>query len=230
MNRRLSDLQLERYLAEALPADERAAVDRLLSESAPDAEALRLMKASTAALFTSLPPVAFVEKVMPAKKSPWRLWLGAFSAVAATAALLMISRSQQVEPETTVKGGVGWHATVSGQAGVRTLMQQALVAPGETLSFQVASDKPVFVAVLSHAPDGWWVYSPASGNHALRVERGLTLLPEGAQLDETEGDETLYFVSSDEPFDPDQLRESLKSNVRPNGITLEPMAIVKKHH
>lgn len=229
MNRRLTDLQLERYLAEALPAEERAAVDRVLAESAPDAEALRLMQASTAALFVTLPPAAFVEKVMPTKKSSWRVWLGALGAVAAAAALLLVVRSQQ-EPESSVKGGVGWHATVSGQAGTRTLLQQAIVAPGETLSFQVASDKPVFVAVLSHAPDGWWVYAPAAGNQAVRVERGLTLIPDGAQLDETEGNETLYFVSSEEPFDPDKLRESLKSNVTPNGITLEPMALVKKRH
>lgn len=227
MNRRLTDLQLERYLAEALSADERSAVDRVLAESAPDAEALRLLQASTAALFVTQPPAAFAEKVMPTKRSSWRAWLGALSAVAAAGALLLIFRSPQ-EPESSVKGGVGWHVTVSGQAGMRTLLEQAVVAPGETLSFQVASDKPVFVAVLSHAPDGWWVYAPAAGNHALRVERGLTLIPDGAQLDETEGDETLYLVSSEEPFDPGKVRESLKSNVTPNGMTLEPMPMVKR--
>jgi hypothetical protein len=228
MNRRLSDLQLERYLAEALSADERAAIDRVLAESAPDAEAVRLLRAETAALFVTQPPAAFAEKVMPTKTSPWRAWFGALSAVAAAAALFVFFRGQ--EEDTRVKGGVGWHVTVSGKTGSRTLREGTLVTPGETLSFQVASDKPVFVAVVSHAPDGWWVYAPSEGNNALRVERGLTLVPEGAQLDETEGNETLFFVTGDEPFDPMQVRDALKNGFTPTGVKLEPMPIVKLRH
>ena len=83
MTRRLTDLQLERYQAEALSAQERSAVDQVLANSPPDAEALRVLRAENA---------AFVEKVMPTWKSPWR-WLGAFGAVAA-AALLLVVRNQ----------------------------------------------------------------------------------------------------------------------------------------
>ena len=229
MNRRLTDLQLERYLAEALSPAERAAVDQLLTQSATDAEALRLLRASTAALFVTQPPAAFVEKVMPTRRSPWRTWLGALSAVAAAAALLLVVfRAPKEDPELGVKGGVGWHVTATSRAGTRTLMEQTLVAPGETLSFQVATDRRIYVAVVSHAPDGWWVYAPSKGIEALRVERGLTLLPEGAQLDETVGNETLYLISSDEPFEPTRIRDALKNGLTPQGLTLEPMAIVKQ--
>lgn len=229
MNRRLSDLQLERYLADALSPAERSAVEATLAQSTPDAEALQAMRASTAALFVTAPPAAFVEKVMPTRRSPWRGWLGALSAIAAAAALLLVMRSQQGDDDDRrVKGGIGWHVTISGMSGTRTLQIGAQVNPGETLSFQVASDKPAFVAVISHAPDGWWVYAPSSGNQALKVERGLTLLPDGARLDETEGDETLYLVSSEQPFDPDRLRESMKGNVIPNEIAVEPIGIVKR--
>ena len=228
MTRRLTDLQLERYQAEALSAEERAAVDQVLAKSPPDAEALRLLRAENAAFFVSQPPAAFVERVMPTKKSPWR-WLGAFSALAAAAALLLVVRNQVgLDDDTRVKGGVGWHVTVSGQTGSRTLMESTQVSPGDTLSFQVATQKQVFVAVISHAPDGWWVYAPAAGSNAVRVERGLTVIPDAARLDETEGDETIYLVSSEQPFDPEKLRESMKSNVIPEAITVEPIGIVKR--
>lgn len=229
MNRRLTDLQLERYLAEALSGEERAAVERVLAESAPDAEALRLLRADSAALFVSQPPAAFAQKVLPAKQASWRGWLGALGAVAAAAALVLFFRGGP-DDETRVKGGVGWHITVSGQVGTRTLLDNAQVAPKETLSFQVATERPLFVAVISHAPDGWWVYAPAAGRAAVRVERGLTLLPDGAQLDETEGQETLFLVSSEAPFDPEKVREAMKGNVTPAGITAEPVQIVKQRH
>ena len=228
MNRRLTDLQLERYLAEALSADERLAVEALLAQSPADAEALRSLQASTAALFVTHPPAAFVEKVMPTRRSPWRGWMGALSALAAAAALLLIVRSQRDDDETRVKGGVGWHVTVTGQAGTCTLLESAQVTPGDTLSFQVATEKRLFVAVISHAPDGWWVYAPAEGKEAVRVERGLTLIPDAARLDETEGQETLYLVSSEQPFEPEKLRESMKNNVIPDEIAVEPIAIVKR--
>ncbi len=227
MTRRLTDLQLERYQAEALSAQERAAVDQVLAQSSEDAEALRLLRADNAAFLVSQPAAPFVEKVMPTKRSPWR-WLGALSAVAAAAALLLVVRNQGAgDDDTRVKGGVGWHVTVSSQTGTHTLMDSAQVAPGDTLSFQVATEKQVFVAVISHAPDGWWVYAPSQGKDAVRVGRGLTLIPDGARLDETEGDETIYLVSSEEPFEPERLRDSMKNNVVPNGINVEQIAIVK---
>lgn len=228
MNRRLSDLQLERYLAEAVSPEERTAMDAVLAQSAPDADALQQLRASTAALFVTAPPVAFVEKVMPTRKSPWRGWLGALGALAAAAALLLVVRSQQGDDETRVKGGIGWHVTVTGQTGTHTLMESAQVLAGDTLTFQVATERPAFVAVISHAPDGWWVYAPAAGNSAVRVERGLTVIPDAARLDETEGDETIYLVSSEQPFDPEKLRESMKSNVIPEAISVEPIGIVKR--
>lgn len=228
MNRRLTDLQLERYLAEALSPSERSAVEQVLAQSTPDSDALQQLRASTAALFVTAPPAAFVEKVMPTQRSPWRGWLGALSAVAAAAALLLVVRSQKDDDETRVKGGIGWHVTVTGQTGTRTLLGNAHVLPGETLTFQVATEKPAFVAVISHAPDGWWVYAPASGREALRVPRGLTVISDAARLDETEGDETIYLVSSDGPFDPEKLRESMKSNVIPDAISVEPIGMVKR--
>ena len=53
-------------------------------------------------------------------------------------------------------------------------------------------------------------------------------MPDGAQLDETVGNETLYLISSDEPFEPTRIRDALKSGLTPPGLTMEPMAIVKQ--
>lgn len=115
MNRRLSDLQLERYLAEALTPEERAKVDQVLARSSPDAQALRELRASTGALFVSQPPAAFIEKVMPTRRSPWSGRISALSALTAAAALLLIVRSQSDDgdDETRVKGGIGWRVTPS---------------------------------------------------------------------------------------------------------------------
>jgi hypothetical protein len=223
MSRRLTDLQLERFLADAMSAPERAQVDAALTQSPEDAEALRLMRSDSAALLFKLPPAAFVEKVMPTPRtSSFRAWWAAVAAVAATLLAVVVWRGQQPDDEVRVKGAVAWKVTASGQSGVRTLSAKDAVAAGETLSFQVTAARPVYAAVISHAPDGWFVYSPA-----VQVERGQSMLATAALLDASVGDETLYLVTSEQPFDAAAVKDRLSTAAAP-GVTLESLPIRKK--
>lgn len=224
MNRRTTDLQLERYLANALSDAERSQLELVLGQSEADAAALASMRASTQALFTTLPPPAFAHKLVPERKQ-FR-WLGGLLAVAAAGVLFFVLPS--APSETGVKGGIGWHVEASHSHGARTLLEGATVSVGTTLSFQVASDGPSYVAVISHAPDGWWVYAPEDKTQALRVNKGMTLLPQGAQLDAQEGPETLYLISGAVPFNPEEVSESLRNGKDTSGLTFETIQFTKR--
>lgn len=208
MNRRLTDLQLERFNAESFSPEEKAKVAAVLAASPADAEALRLLRADDAAYFTTHPPAAFVAKVAPAPKKSWLPWLGALGFAVAAAVTLVVSqgRSGGANDDFGVKGDVAWRVT----AETRVLAAGSEVRGGEALSFQVTAPRETWVAVVSHAPDGWFVYAPASA-----VKIGQSLLPVGAKLDDTRGVETLYLLSSDAPFDAEEEKWKLEKGQAP---------------
>lgn len=199
MSRQLTDLQLEKFNADVLSPADKATVERVLAASPDDTEALRLLRADDAALFTALPPAAFAARVSPEKKKSRSLgWL--FGAVAA-AALAVVAWQQQPDDAFRVKGDVAWAVRADGP---RALQAHARVHGGETLAFEVTTAEPVWAAVVSHAPDGWFVYVPAT-----RVEAGVTTLPVGAQLDATTGDETLFLITAPTTFDAEAVKQAL---------------------
>jgi hypothetical protein len=217
MSRRLTDLHLERFLADALNPVEREQVKKVLAESPADAEALRLLEADTAAFMVKLPAAAFAEKVMPTPKpSPFRLWWGALVAVAA--ALLFVVFRPVEQPDVLVKGDVAWKVSVSG----KSLQSGAAVREGDTLEFEVTTGAPRWVAVVSHAPDGWFVYVPT-----MKVDTGHLLLPTGAKLDATKGAEALHLLSSEAPFDAEVAMAALVKGNAPTGVTAERVELIK---
>ncbi|MFZ5439652.1 MAG: hypothetical protein ACOZQL_06570 [Myxococcota bacterium] len=220
MSRRLSELQLERYLADAMSADEKARVDAVLRASPEDAEALRLLRADSEAFLLKAPAAPFVEKVLPAKKRPLFGWLASLAAVAVAAlALLLVWKPSPGGEDLGVKGTVGWKVT----AGQRTLAPNGSVPGGETLSFVVTAAKPAWAAVISHAPDGWFVYVPAT-----KLEPGQTLLPTGAKLDAQLGRETLHLVSSPQPFDADAVKTALAAGQPTAQLEVETLSFDKQ--
>lgn len=219
MSRRLSDLQLERLLADALGADEKARVEAVLQQSPADAEALRLLKADTEAFLFKAPAAPFVDQVLPAPRRSFFGWFASLGAVAAAALALFLVWKPAAGDDFGVKGTVAWKVT----AGQRTLTPKAGVPGGETLNFVVTSAKPAYAAVISHAPDGWFVYVPAT-----RVEPGQTLLPTGAKLDANLGLETLHLVSSLTPFDALAVKDALVSGTAPPNVEVESLAFQKE--
>lgn len=218
MSRRLTDLQLERFLAEAMGADEKAAVDQVLAASPDDAEALRLLRAESEAFLFKSPPAPFAEKVLPAeKKAGFQWWWGALLAVAAAVLLVFVARPGG-DDDTRVKGDVAWAVRVN----ERTALSGTKVQPGDTLTFQVATAESGYVAVVSHAPDGWFVYVPTT-----RIEKGVSVLPTGARLDDQLGNETLFLVSSSDFFDAEGVKSALHSNMGSPGISVESVSLIK---
>jgi hypothetical protein len=215
----LTDLQLERFLADAMGADEKVRVEAVLARSPDDAEALRLLRADTDAFLLTAPPAAFVAKVLPEKKRAFGGWFAALGAFAAAALALFIVWKPQAGDDLGVKGTVAWKVT----AGQRTLAPSGAVSGGETLSFVVTAAKPAHAAVISHAPDGWFVYVPATP-----VALGQTLLPTGAKLDDNLGLETLYLVSGDAPFDALTVKDALAAGKQSPGVTVEVLAFEKR--
>ncbi|MFO0595220.1 MAG: hypothetical protein U0228_07945 [Myxococcaceae bacterium] len=219
MSRRLTDLQLEKFLAQDLSPAERGAVEKVLAESKADADALRALENDSRAFLTSMPPAAFVEKVMPSPKpSAFRLWWGALAAAAVAAVLLVFFRTPGVDDDTRVKGDVAWKV----MAGARSLGAGQSVGEGETLQFQVTTSEPRWVAVISHAPDGWFVYVPA-----VQVGAGVTPLAVGAKLDATKGQEVLFLVASKEALDAERVKAALSADQSVAGVTVEKLAFTK---
>lgn len=223
MSRRLTDLQLERFLADALGADDRARMETLLSESPEDAEALRLLKADSEALLLSMPPAAFAAKVVPdAPQSKGRWWAWWAGALAAAAALALVVWPRNPD-EFGVKGDAAWKVTASTGPESRVLHQTDVVKGGETLSFAVTTPKGSYAAVISHAPDGWFVYQ-----RTVQVESGVVILPTGARLDSTQGEETIYLITSTGPFDATDARDALSRDEILPGISVERLRLRKQ--
>jgi hypothetical protein len=116
-------------------------------------------------------------------------------------------------PGTRIKGD-GWHLGfyVSHAGVVREGSPGEHVEPGDALRFTVASREAKYVAVLS--VDGAKrasTYYPASGAQAPREEPGAAAaLPLSTVLDDTLGDETIYGVGCEHPFDVEALRQALE--------------------
>jgi hypothetical protein len=203
MSRRVTDLQLERFLADALSPEERAAVEAVLARSSADAEALRALRADDAAVLVAHPPGAFARKVFPAR--PRRLGWWPLVAFAGVAAAVVLALRVSPAPERSVKGSVAWKVTRTNATGTASLGPKGEVAPGDTLSFEVTAPVPLWAAVVSHAPDGWFVYVPAE-----RLAAGHFLLSQGAQLDATVGEETLLLLSSEAPFEAQEVARTFE--------------------
>jgi hypothetical protein len=219
MSRQLSDLLLERFSAHALSPTEHSQIVAILALSPDDEEALRLLRADNEALMLRLPPAAFAERVMPSPRLArrWWLWGGVLTAVA-SAMLWFVPTEREFES----KGNIGFQVTASGTRGTRVVSSHDRVSAGETLSFRVTTAEPMYCAVVSHAPDGFFVYVPTS-----RVEIGQTLLPQGAQLDATVGDETLFLVCSETAFDAEAARAQLRQSAEGLPWHMETLEIDK---
>jgi hypothetical protein len=231
MTRRLTDLQLERYLAQALPPADHETVQRTLTESPDDQAALRELEASTAALMTSLPPAAFIARVSPAKKPRFSWWYGLLGAAVAAGLGAVVLNRPPVEDEVMTKGGHAWRITVvHGSKGLTATPDRPL-HPDDQLVFELTSSRQAFAAVISHAPDGFQVYSPRDQPVAEQVSRGLSVLHDGAELDDTLGREVVYLLYSTQRFDVDAARRALEADpdlTRWNDVEIERRDFVKE--
>lgn len=210
MNRRLTDLQLERYLTEALAPEQRREVESVLASSPDDAAALADLRAENEAFLVRSPAPAFAARVVRErpKRRGLQAWF-ALAAVMATAGVVVLVGVNQPEEGLHAKGAVAWGVTVTHQGQTRTLESGMVVFADDVLSFQVTAAEATHVAVLSQDTNGLFAYVPSSGVKAVRVGPGVTLLPEGAKLDAILGNEELLLLSAPHSFGVEAAQKAL---------------------
>lgn len=233
MSRRVSDLQLERYLAQALTPAEQAQVEALLQASPEDQQALAALRADTEALFVKLPPVAFAHRVAPEapSRARWWRWAGVLAASMALVAAIVSVRLGRDDDDLRTKGGTAWRLTVTHGQTVHIANEHTVLHDGDVLSFEVTSSAKAYAAVISRAPDGFQIYAPVSGTQAEAVNAGVTTLHDGAALDSTTGEEVLYLLVSAQQFDPTEAKRALEADPTRsqwNSVVIERRAFRKE--
>ena len=208
--RKLTDLQLERTIAE----------DRELDTRATEADRVRLaeLRAANDKFLASVDIDMEVRRIeQRVARQPRRAWfrwaapLGALAAAAAVA-LVLIRRPAVNDQgdDIQTKGGI---ALVIHTAGGSTLATGDSVAAGERIRFEVAGTQAGFVAVIGTDSAGTrTVYYPYGGSQAVAIGDRDRVLPGAIQLDATPGDERFVAVFSTRPFALDPLPSGLVSS------------------
>lgn len=212
--RKLTDLELERVLAEDLPMRELGAADRTRLDQ---------LRAANAAFVAAVDVDAEVRDIraraaaLPARRRWWQLALPLGALVAAAAVLLVVvRRPKQASSEDDVqyKGdGITLVVHVATPTGSQQLRKDDVVHAGDRVRFEVGGRTDGFIAVIGIDGNGAaTVYFPF-GSHAptaLDAARG-GLLPGAIELDATPGDEHLYAVHSVHPFSFDEVIAALRA-------------------
>ncbi len=204
MTRRIKDLMLERYLADAMPADEREAVEKTLRDSPADAARVAELRADSQAFLIQHPPAPFAARVLEQQKKPlWRyLWVPVAAALAAVVAVVALRPSvAPVEPEFGIKGALTLTVHRKTQAGSEVLARGMSLTSGDSIRFEVKTPKPGYVAIVGTEASGRpTVFVPSTGTDALKMERASEVLPEAIELDDSPGPERFTALWSAEPF------------------------------
>ncbi|HEY6559135.1 MAG TPA: zf-HC2 domain-containing protein [Polyangiaceae bacterium] len=161
-------------------------------------------------------------------------WASGTAVAAAAAFFLVLGRAGTGTPdgETRLKGGARIGFFVSSGGSVRPGRGGQVVHPGDRLRFTVTTPRPVYVAILSLDGAGAAsVYYPtgAESQH-LGIVRDQAL-ESSVELDGTLGDERIWGVFCDAPFEIEPLRTALERRrdlPALSGCTNDLLGLVKK--
>jgi hypothetical protein len=207
-------LQLERYLAQALPLDEANAMRVALESSPDDLARWQELRADSEAFLVEHPPGPVWESLQKkggvSATRPKRVRWAGFAALAslATATLLTIRSfniGEAVVDESAFipKGSaVFFRAHQQTESGSTPVEAGGSVETGSAVRFEVRAPQPGFVAVLARNPSTRMVsvYYPFGGTEAAAYEPNAPLLPGALQLDVEPGEEELVALYSKAPF------------------------------
>lgn len=234
--RRIPDALLERYLADALPAEAKARLEATLAASPGDQARLAELRADSAAFLLRHPPGPLVARLQEdarrAKRWRWPMLLAPLSAATAAAAIVLALLPPTDEPYTTKGSMILVLHRKEGEGSV-TVPRDGPVAPHDSIRFEVKAPKSGFVAILGRDPLGiTTIYYPFGGSAAAPYDAAQWLLPGAIELDDTPGREDIYALHSTRPFDLawalEALREGrLLEEVAPAGISVEHTSFVK---
>lgn len=160
-------------------------------------------------------------------------WASATAVAAAAGFFLMLrAGTGTTDRGTRIKGGSHIGFFVSSGGSVRPGRDGQVVHPGDRLRFTVTTARPVHVAILSL--DGAGVASIYYPTGAQSEHVGIVrdhALESSVELDGTLGDERIWGVFCDAPFEIEPLRTRLERHrdlPASSGCTSDPLGLVKK--
>lgn len=239
--RTFTDLELERLLADDLPADRARALETTATEA--DRARLAELRAEREAFLAEVDVAAEVrgigrklEALAPAPSAGWfarwQRWLvagGTFVAAGAAILLLVVLRSGEPRRDDDV-GIKGDGVTLILHTPTGRLASGDTVAPGDRIRFEVRAPRAGFVAIAGI--DGSaraTVYVPEHDREPIAYDPARDgVLPGAIELDATPGDERFYALFSTETFELDAALAGLKQGALPAGVTSAEVVLNKR--
>jgi hypothetical protein len=243
-DRRFTDLELERSLANDLPeararelADQATAADRTrLDELRAEHQAFLASVDVGAEVRAIAKRAARTEPERP-KLATWWRWVISGGALAAAAAAIVLvvtrrpSEPQHVDDDLQVKGG---GVTLIIQAARGTTSQQLhdrdLIEFGARIRFEVGAAKPGYLVVVGFDARGEsTVYYPYGATAPVAFDpRTEHALPGAIELDATVGDERFSAIYGERPFALDAVIPAVRGRTAlPPGVTIAEVTLHK---
>jgi hypothetical protein len=236
--RTFTDVELERFLANDLPAPRASELEARATEA--DRARLEELRAENQAFLARVDVDAEVRAIgkrmarlepEPRRLATWRRWLVTGGAlVAAAAAILIVVRRDtrdDQEPDLQTKGN-GVSLVV--HTPMRQLATGDTVHPGERIRFEVIASRRGYIAVVGVDGTGNpTVYHPSGGSAAGAIDpAAASLLPGAIELDATPGDEKFYAFYSEQPFSIDAVLPALRGGRLPPGVSSSEVVLRKQ--
>ncbi len=232
--RRIPDALLERYLADALDAAERARLDANLADSPRDRARLEELRADSAAFLIQHPPAPLVARFREERRRAlWWRWMGLLIPTLAAAAGALVFLLPIENPYTS-KGSVVLVLHRKTDQGSHPVSPGIPLFPHDSVRFTVKTLENGFVAVLSHDAQGTvTVYYPFEGEAAAPYDATHPELPDAIELDDVLGPEHVYALHSTRPFElrwaVDALRQGHPlEKAAPPGISVGHASFIKE--
>jgi len=236
-DRTFTDLELERFLAEDLPAARRAEIEATATTA--DRTRLDELRSENQAFLAQVDVAAEVRAIgrrmeklapEPRKLATWWRWVFAGGALAAAAAavLIFVRRDDApTEDDVGIKGGDV--ALIIHTAG-RRLASGDTVQAGEQIRFEISAGRRGYVAIVGIDGAGaQTVYFPFQGTQPVAIDPTVDrILPGAVKLDATPGDETFYALYSELPFSFDVVLPALHGERLPPGVTSSVVILRKQ--
>ncbi len=235
--RTFTDVELERFLAEDLPAPRMAEIEAKASTA--DRTRLEELRAENQAYLASVDVAAEVraigrkmEKMAPEPRklaSVWR-WLFAGGALAAAAAALLLIVRRDDKPTEDDIGIKGGDVTLIIHTEDRRLASGDTVQAGEKIRFEINAGRRGYVAIVGIDGAGaQTVYFPFQGTQPAAVDPTVDkILPGAIKLDATPGDEKFYALYSEQLFVLDTALSAVRGAPLPPGVVMAEVVLKKQ--
>ena len=235
-DRAFTDLELERLIAEDLPAARVAEIE----SKATTADRARLdeLRAENQAFLAHVDVAAEVraigrrmEKMAPEPKklASWWRWVftGGALAAAAAAIFLIVRPKDKTEDDIGIKGG---DVSLIIHTEGRQLASGDTVQAGERIRFEINAGRRGYVAIVGIDGAGaQTVYFPFHGTAPAAIDPKVDrILPGAVKLDATPGDEKFYALYSEQPFVLDAVLPALRGAKLPVGVTSAEVVLHKQ--